>query len=504
MSTEWVLEHLDDSETRIVEVSSNSQAYDKVGHIAGAVFWDWRKDLDLSTSEPNIAKSQLEELLARTGVTKATKLVLYGDRENLVATHAFLQLHLYGFKSLLMEGGRERWIADQKPLTKTALTYPRTQIVLPEVSNVVASPLKERLLAQRNVLSRLLLSQDTLSLRDRERQEAGYRSRWLFAFLRGTNIRTRRFSKTTQRNRSTRRSVGMPTNRGIPKSLFAEINRAKARLSSLEKPKALLPELGNPKTRLGYPEEGHVSASKQLKGISEGLKRQESTIARLGKKPAKKEKRKPSEYNLFLKDKMSAGMSMLDAVKAWKEKEGGASAIEETRSAIEVDAYSESPSVDIDRLSIPTDASGSTRRLLPIMGEVHVPTPMMAYAVNEVNVFLKGEVGEDETKVISKEVRERLRLAVEQQEPIVVVPQGKDFEISPERALLTVPHQGTSSLATFQVTPHHQEECTTKLLVLFYQREKLLRKANADITVSRKPMTAQRQTVVIGPFSIWI
>src|SRR6266699_1492688 len=34
---------------------------------------------------------------------------------------------------------------------------------------------------------------------------------------------------------------------------------------------------------------------------------------------------KTSEYNLFLKDKMSAGMSMVDAVKAWKEKEGGSS-----------------------------------------------------------------------------------------------------------------------------------------------------------------------------------
>ena len=33
--------------------------------------------------------------------------------------------------------------------------------------------------------------------------------------------------------------------------------------------------------------------------------------------------RKPSAYNLFLKDKMSQGMTIVDAVKAWKEKEGG-------------------------------------------------------------------------------------------------------------------------------------------------------------------------------------
>jgi hypothetical protein len=67
-----------------------------------------------------------------------------------------------------------------------------------------------------------------------------------------------------------------------------------------------------------------------VKSLNEALKKQQSNIdariAELGKmKPAKKEKRKPSEYNLFLKDKMSQGMSMVDAVKAWKEREGGSS-----------------------------------------------------------------------------------------------------------------------------------------------------------------------------------
>src|SRR2546429_6712765 len=80
-----------------------------------------------------------------------------------------------------------------------------------------------------------------------------------------------------------------------------------------------------PKVETSKSQKAHASTNKELKNVSEALKRQDSTIAQLGKKPAKKEKRKPSEYNLFLKDKMSAGMSMVDAVKAWKEKEGGSS-----------------------------------------------------------------------------------------------------------------------------------------------------------------------------------
>src|SRR5437016_10528390 len=119
--------------------------------------------------------------------------------------------------------------------------------------------------------------------------------------------------------------LGMPKKNGIPKSLLADIKAVKTRLSGLERPKAILSDIGSLKSRLASLEKAHASINKELKNVSEALKRQESTISQLGKKPAKKEKRKPSEYNLFLKDKMSAGMSMIDAVKAWKEKEGGTS-----------------------------------------------------------------------------------------------------------------------------------------------------------------------------------
>ncbi len=121
-------------------------------------------------------------------------------------------------------------------------------------------------------------------------------------------------------------AVGMPKSGGIPKSLFADVNKAKSRLATLEKSHASLV-----KTKLAAIEKAQTSLAKELKdsvrSLSENLKEQQANIdqriAQLGKmRPAKKEKRKLSEYNLFLKDKMSQGMSMVDAVKAWKEKEG--------------------------------------------------------------------------------------------------------------------------------------------------------------------------------------
>ena len=124
---------------------------------------------------------------------------------------------------------------------------------------------------------------------------------------------------------SSRTPLGMPKTGGIPKSLLADVNKVKSRLAALEKNHTSLA-----KTRLASIEKAQASIARELKdsvkSLNEAIRKQSENIAQLGKmKPSKKEKRKPSEYNLFLKDKMSAGMSMVDAVKAWKEKEGGSS-----------------------------------------------------------------------------------------------------------------------------------------------------------------------------------
>ena len=118
----------------------------------------------------------------------------------------------------------------------------------------------------------------------------------------------------------------MPKKNGVPKSLLSEVNKTRSRLSTLEKSHSSLV-----KTKLASIEKAQASLNKELKAsirsLNDAIKKQQKTIdgqiSQLGKmKPAKKEKRKPSEYNLFLKDKMSKGMSMIDAVKSWKNKGG--------------------------------------------------------------------------------------------------------------------------------------------------------------------------------------
>ncbi len=108
----------------------------------------------------------------------------------------------------------------------------------------------------------------------------------------------------------------MPKTSGIPKSILADIKKLKTSLATLEKSHNTL--FKDFKSTI-------KSHSEMLKKQQSTIAQQESTIAQLGKKSVKKEKRKPSEYNLFLKGKMTQGMSMIDAVKAWKERESSTS-----------------------------------------------------------------------------------------------------------------------------------------------------------------------------------
>jgi len=47
VTTDWVAEHGNDANVRLVEVDVDTSAYDE-GHIAGAVGWNWQSQLQAS------------------------------------------------------------------------------------------------------------------------------------------------------------------------------------------------------------------------------------------------------------------------------------------------------------------------------------------------------------------------------------------------------------------------------------------------------------------------
>ncbi|MCB0191660.1 MAG: sulfurtransferase [Anaerolineae bacterium] len=126
VNTEWVADHLDDPQVRLVEVSVDTEAYDS-GHIPGALGWSWKEDTQdtLRRDIPNPAA--FGALMSEAGISNDTTVVLYGDLDNWFATYAFWLLKMYGHDDVrLLNGGRKKWIAEDRPLTTLTAFYEQT------------------------------------------------------------------------------------------------------------------------------------------------------------------------------------------------------------------------------------------------------------------------------------------------------------------------------------------------------------------------------------------
>lgn len=126
VDAEWVQAHLTDSTVRLIEVDVDTTAYEQ-GHIAGAVGFNWQKELQEQVMRAPVSKEQLESLLSRAGVTADTTIVLYGDNNNWFAAWAFWILKYYGHRDVrLLNGGRVKWLADKREITTAVPSYPRS------------------------------------------------------------------------------------------------------------------------------------------------------------------------------------------------------------------------------------------------------------------------------------------------------------------------------------------------------------------------------------------
>jgi len=125
VSTEWVQDHLNDRAVRIVEVDYDPMANYGQGHIPGAVLFDWRKDLNDDPRRDIVSAEKLGALLGDKGISELTTIVLYGDFNNWFAAYAFWDLQYYGItKVRLMNGGRKKWLLEDRPVTKDVPEYP--------------------------------------------------------------------------------------------------------------------------------------------------------------------------------------------------------------------------------------------------------------------------------------------------------------------------------------------------------------------------------------------
>ena len=132
VSTEWLAAHLEDPSLRIVESDEDILLYD-VAHIPGAQKIDWHADLNDPLVRDYVSREQFERLLREKGIDDTTTVIFYGDRNNWWAAYAFWVFQLFGFTNAkLLDGGRAKWEAEERPMVEDVPRFAPSAYVAPE------------------------------------------------------------------------------------------------------------------------------------------------------------------------------------------------------------------------------------------------------------------------------------------------------------------------------------------------------------------------------------
>lgn len=133
VSTQWVADNKD--KVRLIEVDVDTTQYE-TGHIPGAVGFNWQTQLQNQTLRDIATKEEFEELLSAAGVSPSAHVVLYGDNNNWFAAYAFWLFQLYGHENVsLLDGGRKKWLAEERETTTDVPSHPRTDYTVSRVNS---------------------------------------------------------------------------------------------------------------------------------------------------------------------------------------------------------------------------------------------------------------------------------------------------------------------------------------------------------------------------------
>lgn len=126
VSTEWLVNHLDDPAIRIVDCRYyfDRDGYEEYarGHIPGAVHLNWAAEL--SNPDHPVAfmvapPDQVARALAAKGIGNETLIVAYDDEGGHYSSRLWLILARYGYSDRLriLDGGWTKWVGEGRPVT---------------------------------------------------------------------------------------------------------------------------------------------------------------------------------------------------------------------------------------------------------------------------------------------------------------------------------------------------------------------------------------------------
>lgn len=144
VSVDWLADHLNDDDIRIIDARFVYPTQPKPwgeelyaeGHIPGAVFVHWRKDLSLNTEPvPNkiLGPEAFAAKMGQLGVDENTTVVAYDAGDVIWAARIWWGLRYYGHdKVYVLDGGSSAWQEAGKPWTQEVVQpTPRTFVARP-------------------------------------------------------------------------------------------------------------------------------------------------------------------------------------------------------------------------------------------------------------------------------------------------------------------------------------------------------------------------------------
>jgi thiosulfate/3-mercaptopyruvate sulfurtransferase len=126
VSTQWVADHLNDSNVRLIEVDVDTAAYG-TGHVQGAVGVNWTTQLGDPIRRDIPSKEAWSKLLSDAGASADTRIIFYGDNNNWFAAFAYWVSKIYGHQNAaLMNGGRKKWELENRAFTTDEAKHQQT------------------------------------------------------------------------------------------------------------------------------------------------------------------------------------------------------------------------------------------------------------------------------------------------------------------------------------------------------------------------------------------
>lgn len=156
VSTEWVHSQLDNPDLIFVESNEDPLLYAS-GHLPGAFEVDWTRDLNDPVTRDYLQREGFEALMGRIGATTDSAIVLYGDKSNWWATYALWVFQLFGHRNVrIMDGGRQKWVAEGRPLTRETPSAAPTVYRAPERDDSSIRAFRDQVLAHVSAKGKLI------------------------------------------------------------------------------------------------------------------------------------------------------------------------------------------------------------------------------------------------------------------------------------------------------------------------------------------------------------